>query len=89
MIPKLKKYQPWPKKNGYSRKVQEVDLQFDHVISCNIELRLDIDATCDPRPSARRELTLQIEVDVASYHMIELRINLMNISAVTIFFGRS
>ena len=36
--------------------------------------------------AARRELALQIEVDVARYHMIALRINLMNISAVTIFF---
>ena len=36
--------------------------------------------------SARRELALQIEVDVAWYHMITLRINLMNISAVAILF---
>ena len=35
---------------------------------------------------ARRELTLQIKFDVAWHHMIELSINLMNISAVTIFF---
>ena len=38
--------------------------------------------------AACRELALLIEVDVASYHMIALRINLMNISAVTIFFGQ-
>ena len=38
--------------------------------------------------SARRELATQIEVDVAWYHMIALRINLMNISAVTIFLAR-
>ena len=38
--------------------------------------------------AARRELALQIEVDVARYHMIALRINLMNISAVTIFLAR-
>ena len=38
--------------------------------------------------TARRELALQIEVDVAWYHMIALRINLMNISAVTIFLAR-
>ena len=31
---------------------------------------------------------LQIEVDVAWYRMIALRINLMNISAVTIFLAR-
>ena len=37
---------------------------------------------------ARREFALQIEVDVARYHMIALRINLMNISAVTIFLAR-
>ena len=34
------------------------------------------------------ELALQIEVDVAWYQMITLRINLMNISAVTIFLAR-
>ena len=38
--------------------------------------------------SARREVALQIEVDVAWYQMIALRINLMNISAVTIFLAR-
>ena len=38
--------------------------------------------------AARRELALQIEVNVARYHMITLRINLMNISAVTIFLAR-
>ena len=38
--------------------------------------------------SVRRELTLQIEVDVAWYQMIALRINLRNISAVTIFLAR-
>ena len=41
-----------------------------------------------PAEAARRELALQIEVDVARYLMIALRINLMNISAVTIFFGQ-
>ena len=33
------------KKNRYSREIHEADLQFDHVISCDIELRFDIDAT--------------------------------------------
>ena len=28
------------------------------------------------------------ELDIAQYHMIELHINLMNFSAVTIFFGQ-
>ena len=32
-------------KNRYSREIHEVDLQIDHVISCDIELRFDIDAT--------------------------------------------
>ena len=52
---------------------------------CDIELRFDIDAT---RGTAHRELALQIEVDFAWYHMIALRINLMNILAVTIFLAR-
>ena len=59
--------------------------QSHHVKSCDIELRFDIDAT---RCSERRELALQIEVNVAWYHMIALRINLMNISAVTIFLAK-
>ena len=32
-------------KNRYSREIHEADLQFDHVISCDIELWFDIDAT--------------------------------------------
>ena len=35
---------PWPK-NRCSRKIHAVDLLFDHVISCEIELLFDIDAT--------------------------------------------
>ena len=33
------------KKNRYSREIHEVDLQFDHVISCDIKPRFDIDWT--------------------------------------------
>ena len=76
------------KKNRHSREIHEVDLQFDHVISCDIELRFDVDATCGIQVSAHCEHALQIEVDVAWYQMIALRIDLMNISAVTIFFGQ-
>ena len=56
----------------------------------DIELRFDSDATHGIYVAARRELALhlQIEVDVARYHVIALRINLMNISAVTIFLAR-
>ena len=32
-------------KNRYNREIHEADLQFDHMISCDIELRFDIDAT--------------------------------------------
>ena len=32
-------------KNRYSREIHEADLQFDHVKSCDIKLRFDIDAT--------------------------------------------
>ena len=72
---------PWPKKSLQPR----YSWGWSAVRSCDIELRFDIDAT---HSTARRELALQIEVDVAWYHMIALRINLMNISAVTIFFGQ-
>ena len=72
-------------KNRYSREIHEVDLQFDHVISCDIERRFDIDATCGICAS---RVVLQIEVDVAWFLTIALRINLMNISAVTIFLAR-
>ena len=44
-----------------------------------------------PAVWARRKLALQIKVDVAwsdDIHMIALRINLMNISVVTTFFGQ-
>ena len=33
------------KKNRYSQELHEVDLKFDHVIPCDIELRFDIDKT--------------------------------------------
>ena len=72
---------PWPKKSLQPR----YSWGWSAVRSCDIELRFDIDAT---HSTARRELALQIEVDVAWYHMIALRINLMNISAVTIFLAR-
>ena len=49
-------------KNRYSREIHEVDLQFDHVISCDIERRFDIDAT---RGICASRVALQIEVDVA------------------------
>ena len=53
------------KKNRYSREIHDVDLQFDHVILCDIELQFDIDATrTRVAVSARRNLVLQIEVSV-------------------------
>ena len=58
-IQKIQKYQ----KNRYNREIHEVDLQFDHVISCDIELRFNIDAThgiC-----ASRARVADIEVNVA------------------------
>ena len=33
------------KKPRYSREIHDVDPQFDHVISCHVKLRFDIDAT--------------------------------------------
>ena len=44
---------PWPK-NRYSREIHEVDRRSDHVISCNIELRFDSDATCGSCASRAR-----------------------------------
>ena len=60
------------------------------MISCDIELRFDSDArdSRQLRVASWLQLALQIEVDAARYHMIALRINLMNISAVTIFLAR-
>ena len=55
------------------------------VRSCDIERRFDIDAT---RGICASRVALQIEVDIAWFLMIALRINLMNISAVTIFLAR-
>ena len=76
---------PWPKKIVTAEKFMRLIRQSNHVKSCDIKLGFDIDAT---RGSARRELALQIEVDLERYHMIAVRIYLMNISAVTIFFGQ-
>ena len=50
-------------KNRYNREIHEVDLQFDHVISCDIELRFNIDATCGI--CASRARVADIEVNVA------------------------
>ena len=72
-------------KNRYSREIHEVDRRSDHVISCDIELRFDSDAT---RGSCASRARVADRLDVARYHMIALRINLMNISAVTIFLAR-
>ena len=58
-IQKIQKYQ----KNRYNREIHEVDLQFDHVISCDIELRFNIDATHGICASPAR--IADIEVNVA------------------------
>ena len=47
------------KKNRYSRKIHEVDLQFDHAISSYGSTSMRLEA------SARRKLALQIELDIA------------------------
>ena len=57
--------------------------QSDHVILRDIKLWLGTDAT---HGTCALWVGLQIEFDVAWYHMIVLRINLMNSSTVTIFF---
>ena len=49
-------------KNRYSWEIHEVDLQLDHVISCDVERRFDIDAT---RGICASLVALQIEVNVA------------------------
>ena len=79
------------KKIVTAEKFRRLILQFDHVISCDIKLRFDIDAThgvCAPRVALQIELIENIEVAVAWYHMIALQINLMNNSAVAIFLAR-
>ena len=70
-------------RDSYSREVRKVDLQFDHVISYNAYVEFGSTST-RPTVSVRRELTLQIEVNVTCYHM---GINLMDVSAVTIFLA--
>ena len=51
------------KKIVTAEKFMRLVRQSDHVKSCNIELRFDIDAT---RGSARRELAMQIELFLKS-----------------------
>ena len=69
-------------KNRYSREIHELDLRLDRVMS-----GFGSTSTRPAKPPCR-ELAFQIEVDVAWYHIIALRINLMNISAVTNFLAR-
>ena len=71
------------KKIVTAEKFMRLIRQSDYVKSSDIKLRFDIDAT-RARGSVRRDLALRIEDDLAWYHMIAVRINLMNISAVTI-----
>ena len=76
---------PWPKKIVTAEKVMRLidgPIMWYRAISSfgSTATRLAV--------AARREVALQIEVDVARYHLIALRINLMNISAVTIFLVR-
>ena len=69
-------------KNRYSRDIHEIDLQCDHVISCDIYFDSATrarDAQCRGSRRCRTE---------PRYHTIALLINLMNISAVTIFLAR-
>ena len=73
-------------KNRYSQDIDEVDLQFDHVISYDIDFGW---TSTWPAGSACRELALQIKVNIAWYHMIEQCTYLMNISAVKFFFGQA
>ena len=68
-------------KNRYSRDIHEIDLQCDHVISCDIYFDPATrarDAQCRGSRRCRTE---------PQYHTIALLINLMNISAVTIFLA--
>ena len=73
------KYYPGQKnKNRYSRDICEADLQVDHVVSCGIDFDLQCELTTR---RYRRSHRCPTEVD-----MIELQIDLLNISGVTIFF---
>ena len=71
---------PWPKKKSRYNRLIYSSIMWYRAIS-------SFDST-RPAVSARRKLALQIEVDVPWYHMIALLINLVNISAVTIFLAR-
>ena len=78
---------PWPK-NRYSR-----DIQFDwSADSCAI-MRYHATSTSICNASSwcadqASRVDVELKLDIARYHMIELQINLMNFSAVTIFLAR-
>ena len=76
---------PWPKKNRYSRDIHEIDPQCDHEISCDIDF--DLQRELVTRRAAGR-VDVEPKLDIARFHMIEMLINLMNFSAVTIVFGQ-
>ena len=75
-------------KNRYSRDIHEIDPRCDHVILCDINFDLQSER------ATRAVLQPAGRVDhgrcrsEARYHTIALLINLMNISAVTIFLAR-
>ena len=73
------------KKNRYSRDIHEIDPQCDHEISCNTDFDLQRDSR---RADTASRVDVERQLDIARYHMIELQINLMNFSTVTIFFGQ-
>ena len=69
-------------KNRYSRDIHEIDQQCDRVILMRHRLR-----SATQTPNAHKPWVAS-KLDIVRYHMIELYINLIKFSAVTIFFGQ-
>ena len=74
---------PWPKRKRYSGGAHEIDLKFDHGMSCFINL--DLQVQCEFGIAGR--LDVEPKLDIAHYHLIQLYINLMNFLAVTTFLA--
>ena len=72
-------------KNRYSRDIHEIDPQ------CDLEISWGIESICNAssrRADTASRVDVEVQPDITRYHMIELQINLMNFSAVTIFLAR-
>ena len=84
-IPTARRSTTLAKKNRYSRDIHEIDPRCDHMISRDIALQVQRELV---RADTVSRVDVEPQLDITRYHKIEVLINLMNFSAVTIFLAR-